>query len=147
MGDTLITDLHSDMAQTMVRTDDAIHFLVDNSTNGIRRSEAVIEAQMWPFALSDEAKLFTRTHGCDDDSVREAPNFLREKYPWPVRVDPISGWQTRLASLLSETNPYTALDKHCSFVTQTEDVRAQIDEAAAQVDAQIQNDIDEARGR
>lgn len=147
MGDSLVADLHSDMAQTIDRTDDAINFLTYNATNGMTRSEAVVEAQIWPFALSDEANSFTREHGCDSDSVREALNCLREKYPWPFKGDPIPSWQSRLASLLSEADPYLALGKYCSFMTQTEDVRARIEEAASQVDAQIQNDIDEARGR
>jgi hypothetical protein len=46
-----------------------------------------------------------------------------------------------------ETNRHAALKKYCDFVAQTGELRTAIHQAAASLDAGIQQQIDMARGK
>jgi hypothetical protein len=150
MGDSLVSDLYRDLEETIDSVDSAIQFLVDDDPRDEKttRREVVIEAQLWAIASSDAGKSYARGR-----LRKEAKTFadylawLKANYPWPTRTDPIPSWRKRLKSLKTEKNPHAALKKYCDFLSQTQQLREQIDEAARGLDEYIQRRIDEARGK
>ena len=147
LGHSLVADLHSDMAKTIERVDELIDFLATDAPQATSRKKAIIAAQAWPFAISEEGKQWAKDNGCTVESVGGYVDWLCSRYPWQVRADPILSWKRRLESLKSERSPDTALKKYCDFMRQTEEFRSKIDESASQLDAHIQQQIDIARGK
>jgi hypothetical protein len=147
LAHTLVADLHMDMEETIERVDGLIDFLATESPQTKSRRKAIIAAQAWPYAFSEEGKTWARDHGCTTDTVGGYVDWLSAKYPWPIRADPIASWRKRLESLKGEKNLDAALKKYCDFMRQTEDFRSQIDESASQLDSYIQQQIDIARGK
>ncbi len=147
LGHSLITDLHTDMNKTVERVDEMITFLATDSPNPTSRRQAILAAQAWPFAFSDEGKLWAKSNGYQSGTVGNYVDWLIAKYPWPVRSDPIKSWRKRLESLKAEKELHAALKKYCDFMRQTEEFRSRIHESAAQLDSYIQEQIDIARGK
>ncbi|UHL64069.1 hypothetical protein LSG25_18935 [Paralcaligenes sp. KSB-10] len=147
LGQTLIADLQADMNNTIERVDEMIDFLTTEAPQTTSRKQAIISAQAWPFAFSDEGKQWARNNHCPTDTVGGYVDWLSANYPWPVRADPISGWQKRLVSLKAEKDLNAALKKYCDFMRQTEEFRSKIDESVSQLDTYIQQQIDIARGK
>lgn len=147
LGQTMIADLHADMSKTIESVDEMIDFLATNAQQITSRKEAIIEAQVWPFAFSDEGKRWAKNNGCPTNTVDGYLDWFIAKYPWPVPSDPISSWRKRLDSLKAEKDLNVALKKYCDFMHQTEDFRSKIDESASQLDAYIQQQIDSSRGK
>lgn len=148
MDESLISDLHDDMKETIDRVDEQIQFLADDSPNGKKsRKQVVVECQAWPFAFSEEGKAYLKANCGRKLSVGGYVDWLAANYPWPTKVDPISGWRKRLQSLKIEKNHHLALKKYCEFMSQTEDLLTLIGESASQLDAHIQHLIDAARGK
>lgn len=147
LGDTLITDLHADMQKTIEQTDEALNFLSQNSPTSMTRTQAIIEAQVWPFALTDDAKDWAKANGWTHQHDAKYVDWLSTHYHWPISRDPIASWKQRLANLHYEGNRHAALKKYADFMKQTERVRQQIDELAIDLDGYIQQQIDEARGK
>jgi hypothetical protein len=142
-GDTLIGDLHSDMARTTDLADEQITFLAQHpEPNGTPRDQVVIDCLLWPIAFSDEGEKYAVAHGAPVPMTPEYLTWIAQNYPWPVRTDPIPSWRNRAASLAAERNPHVALKKYCEFIKQTEALRAAIDTSANQLDAHIQNMVD-----
>jgi hypothetical protein len=146
LGDTLVVSLHSDLSETIQRTNKQLDFLADDSPKPTTRREAVIQAQAWPFAFTTEGEEWARANGCSATGVHDYVAWLSKAYPWPAKSDPIPGWKKRLAQLKVEQDPHKALRKYSDFMKQTEEIRGHIDEAAANLDGYIQNQIDIARG-
>ena len=142
-----MADLHSDMEKTIECVDGLIDFLATDAPQATSRKKAIIAAQAWPFAFSEEGKQWARDNGCTVESVGGYVDWLSSKYPWQIRADPISSWQRRRDSLKSEKSIDAALKKYCDFMRQTEDFRSKIDESASQLDSYIQQQIDIARGK
>lgn len=148
MDDTLSSDLHGDMKETIDRVDEQIQFLVDDSPDGKKaRKQVILECQAWSFAFSDEGKAYAKANHGPQTSIGGYVEWIVTTYPWPTKVDPIPGWRKRLRSLNAEKSPDAALKKYCEFMSQTEDLRALISESASQLDAHIQHMIDVARGK
>lgn len=147
LGHTLIADLHVDMNKTIDHVDEMVDFLASDAPKATSRKQAIISAQAWPFAFSEEGKQWVRANGCTEDTVGGYVDWLSANYPWPIRSDPIKSWRKRLESLKTEKNLGAGLKKYCDFMRQTEDFRSQIDESASQLDAHIQHQIDVARGK
>ncbi|MFM7008490.1 MAG: hypothetical protein ACKO0Z_04045 [Betaproteobacteria bacterium] len=147
LGQTMIADLHNDMSKTIERVDKMIDFLATDAPQTTSRRQAIIWAQAWPFAFTDEGKQWAKSNGCSTSSVGDYVDWLATKYPWPVRTDPVTSWQRRLDSLKLEKELNAALKKYCDFMRQTEDFRSKIDESASQLEAYIQQQIDIARGK
>jgi hypothetical protein len=147
MDEDLVGDLSADMAATIESTDEAIRFLANDAPDKKTRDEVVVDSQAWPFAFTDEAKQFARTNGCNEGHVGAYVEWLAKNYKWPISSDPISGWRSRLDSLKKEKDYHKALKRYCDFIRQTEDIRSKLSEAAAQLDAHIQEQIDIARGK
>ncbi|MDD5177580.1 MAG: hypothetical protein PHQ05_14275 [Sterolibacterium sp.] len=147
LGGSLVADLHTDMGKTIEHVDGQIDFLSTDAPESTTRRKALIAAQAWPFAFTEEGKKWARDNGCPSGSIRNYVNWLSANYPWQVRTDPIASWRKRHDSLRHEKTSDIALKKYCEFMRQTEDFRAKIDEAAAQLDGYIQQQIDVARGK
>lgn len=148
IGDALISDLHADMKLTITSANDHMDFLVRDSPKLLTRDETIIQCQAWPFAFSKEGKEWAdKNGGPQDGTVGGYLDWIRQKYPWPVRSDPVPSWLNRLKSLASENDKHAALKKYCDFMRQTESIRENLEVAASQLDAKIQMDIDEARGK
>lgn len=147
MENTLIHDLTEDMRSTIGSIDYAIDFLSTDGPGDKNRDEVVVNSQAWPFAFTDEGKVFAHQHGCSKKSVGGLVDWLIANYNWPVSTDPIPSWMSRLHSLSKEKEEYKALKKYCDFMRQTEDIRSKIDESAFQLEGYIQQQIDIMRGK
>lgn len=149
MGDTLCEDLVCDMKKTVESMNEAIQFLADDSPRTMTRHEAIVEAQIWPFAFTDEAKAFARKTPsyANVQTVGGHIDWLRANYPWPTKKDPIPSWNKRLRSLATESVEHAALKKYCDFMNQTGALRTVISYSAEQLDGRIQQQIDEMRGK
>lgn len=147
MKPNLIEDLTADMSATVDDTDSAIQFLADDSPEPVSRDRAVVLAQAWATAFTEEARAFARDKGHNEEFVVGRVERLAAEYPWPFKRDPIPGWRTRVATLGRDTDPHRALKRYCDFMRQTETFRATLDEAAAELDGFIQHQIDQARGK
>jgi hypothetical protein len=143
----IIQDLAVDMESTIDSIDHAIEFLATDSPRKSNRDQVVIDAQVWSFAFTEEASRFASENGCNFDRGPKFLDWIGKNYDVPVKHDPIDGWRRRNASLSSETDEGKALKRYCDFLRQTESIRAQLMESAAQLDAYIQQQIDLARGK
>jgi hypothetical protein len=143
----LTDELFLDMKKTIESADGSIQFLVDESHISTTRKQAVIHSQSWPFAFSDKGKIFAAKNGCPELNPQAYHQWIAENYRWPVPDDPIPGWEKRLQSLQTEDDPHLALKKYCDFMKQTDSIRSDINNNAAQLDAHIQHLIDVARGK
>jgi hypothetical protein len=147
INENLVHDLSTDMEVTIELMNDAIQFLADSSPGTRTRDEVVVDSQAWPFAFTDEAKEFAKANGCKAKSGKPYVEWIAKNYNWSVKSDPIPGWSSRLESLKKEKDYHKALKRYCDFMRQTEDIRSKLDEAAEQLDAHIQQQIDIARGK
>jgi hypothetical protein len=143
----LTTDLSADMQSTVDATNDTIQFLADDSPEKMTRDEAIIQSQAWAMAFTQEGKSFARDNGCRESTFAGYVEWLARNFPWSVRVDPVPSWQSRLASLKREKNNHLALKRYSDFMRQTDSIRSTLHEAAVQLDAYIDEQIDRARGK
>lgn len=147
MEENLFRYLASDMAETIDSMDDAISFLASDGSEKKSRDEVIIDSQAWPFAFTEEAKEYAAKNRCSESCVGPYVDWIAKHYDWPVKKDPIPSWRSRLETLEREADYHKALKRYCDFMRQTEDIRSQLTEAAAQLDAYIQQQIDIARGK
>lgn len=146
-GKSLIQDLTSDMDETITNIDDMIDFLATDSPEPTSRNHAIVNLQVWPFAFSEAGKKWAHEHGCPKLKFTDYIEWLTKNYPWQIKSDPIVGWNKRCKSLRNEKDFDAALKKYCDFMRQTEGFRDVIQDSAYQLDAHIQNQIDEYRGK
>ena len=147
MEENLVGALSADLSQTVDLVDEAIGFLASDGPEIKSRNDVIIDSQAWPFAFTDEAKNFAKANGCKEKTVGLFVDWIAKNYNWPVKSDPVPGWRSRLDALAKEKDYHKALKRYCDFMRQTEDIRSQINEAAAQLDAYIQQQIDISRGK
>lgn len=148
MSDSMISDLHSDMKETIERTNSSLDFLTENDFGEQKdRSAIVISCQAWPFAFTDAGKKYAVENRGPTSTIQDHVEWISSNYPWPIKSDPIPGWLKRLDSLKLEKDPHIALKKYCDFLNQTEEIRSSINEAEYQLDSHIQQLVDEARGK
>lgn len=130
MRPSLIEDLARDMANEIQLADDQINFYVRNEslTRCKTRDAAVIEAQIWPMAFSEEGVRYAQENGYSGK-----PGFgpalaawLRDHYKPAFVSDPVSKWRDRLRSIEQEKDEAAALEKYCNFINQTLIIRGQI---------------------
>lgn len=110
------------------------------------RDKAVIDCQAWPLAFTDEGKEFLAAKGWSG-SVLSGVEFIADHYPLKYKIDPIPSWERRAARLRSQTDPHAALTYYHSFMSETAGLREAIEEAAAQVEAEIDAAVDRMRGK
>jgi hypothetical protein len=147
MGDSLVADLHTDMAKTIQASEQDIGFVTENSRPAMSRKQVIIECQAWHTAFTEEGKRFAAEHGCPETTVGGHVEWLAANFPWPVKDDPTESWRKRLVRLETERNQHLALKKYCDFMNQSQDIRERIEAFAAGLDADIQLQIDIARGK
>ena len=147
MGDRLIESLSEDIGKTIDSTDYSLDFLSKDSPEPKSRNHIVVDAQAWPVAFTDEGKEFARNNGCREENVHHYVEWIAKNYPWQIKTDPIPSWRNRKEILSKEKDKHKALKKYCDFMKQTEEIRTKIDDAAAQLDAYIQQQIDIMRGK
>jgi hypothetical protein len=147
MSENLVADLSADMKETIDSIDDAISFLANDSPEKRSRDNVIVDSQAWPFGFTEEARKFAKNNGYSVSHVGPYIEWLAKNYDWPIKKDPIPSWRSRLVKLSKENDYHKALKRYCDFMHQTEDIRSQLTEAAAQLDAYIQQQIDFARGK
>lgn len=145
LGDEVVADLHADMLSSIDRADSDLSFLEKNAPNGITRDRAVLEAQLWPVAYSDEGMAFAAKNGGLTPSIPGYVGWFERNYPWTVTADPIPSWRRRAASLKAEQSPHAALKKYADFMRQTEVVREAIREFSGSLDAELEARAEAAR--
>ena len=64
-----------------------------------------------------------------------------------TRKDPVASWTRRANRVRSGADPHAALSTYLNFMKETEDLREVMADAAGQVDARINEMIDQARGK
>lgn len=143
----LIHDLAADIESSIDETNEMIDFLANNAPETRTRDQVIVDVQAWPFAFTEEAKEFARNNGCTAKYVGSYVEWIAQNYKWPVTSDPVASWRDRLNTVRQQADSHEALKRYCDFMSQTKVLRAQIDEAAGQLDAYIQQLIDEARGK
>ncbi|AVS92438.1 hypothetical protein C8246_12305 [Paracidovorax avenae] len=147
LGEKLIDDLQADMLSTINQIDDWLNFIAENAPHRPSRDDAVRDCQAWPFAWTDDAKVFAKTEGFKPSNIDDFVRWLGRNYNWQVKTDPVPSWKRRHASLTRERDADAALKKYCDFMKQTESFRAALDEGVSQLDGYIQEQIDYARGK
>lgn len=147
LGDSLIADLETDMGKTIERVDEQIKYLCEGSPDRPTRPGAILSSQAWPMAFTDKGKKWAAEQGCTERTVGGYVDWLANNYPWPVKTDPIAGWLKRQESLRAEKDRHLGLKKYADFMLQTEQFRADMDEAEASLGRYIDQQIDEARER
>ncbi len=147
MDSSLKQDLAADMKSTIDMIDESIFFLANEGPEKKSRDAVIIDTQAWSFAFTDEAKEFAKARGCPAKTVGGFVEWISVNYEWPEKIDPIPRWRIRYDSLAQEVDEHKALKRYCDFMKQTEDIRSQIAESAAQLDGYIQQQIDIARGK
>jgi len=143
----LVQALADHMDEVVEQSDAAIDML-SQVPKKITRDEAVTNTQAWSIAFKDEGKEFLQAYVARTQTrpanTLDYIALLTREYPL-VRRDPIPGWKTRAASLRREPNPHRALKMYRDFMTQTEDLRALLDEAHGYADNYVEEQIDRAR--
>ncbi len=146
MSMPLTSDLAQDMAKTIDSIDTNIEFVVTNSPGKApTRDKVVLEAQVWTLAFSDAGVAYAKANGYKSKPPKGLVTWLTKNYPFTVKRDPIPRWKARQQSLALEDDPHKALEKYCSFMAQTQELRAYIEEHALLLDGYIQEQIDMAR--
>jgi len=119
------------------------------STGGPRKSsrdDAVAKTMAWKIAFTDKGKAFAQEHGWSEGSVLDFVKWIETNYPISIKTDPIAAWQKRAHAIRHEKNPHKAVKKYRDFMIQTADIRALLEEAHAQVEQYIDEQIDRMRG-
>lgn len=142
----LIQDLSDHMALEIEAQDCALESAAKDGPFPTSRDQAVIDCQAWPFAFTEEGRNYPKPVGWSG-SVLDHVTYIAENHKWDYYQDPIPSWQRRLENLRSEDNPHAALRKYRNFMDQTEKIREALLEAARQVDAYIEEQIDRMRGK
>jgi hypothetical protein len=147
MNNNLIDDLTNDMRNTIDDMDYTLDFLSNDSPTKKSRDEAIIDAQAWTFAFTDKAKEYAKINGCTENTIGSYVEWLINNYMWNFKFDPIEGWYSRLNTLSTEKDNHKALKRYYDFMKQTEEIRSILNEASAQLDVYINQQIDMARGK
>jgi hypothetical protein len=143
----LAATLANHMDEVIEQQDTAIEMIATGGPERCSRDEAVRDTFAWQIAFTETGKKYAVEHGWTNGSVLDFVNWIGTHYPIPLRRDPISAWRVRSLNLRREKNPHQALKKYRDFMIQTADGRAALEEAHAQVDQYIEEQIDRMRGR
>lgn len=147
MGMSLTTDLAQDMIKTIESFDTDVQFLVTNSPHkSLTRDQVILDVQVWTLACSKTGVSYAEANGYKGKSYQERVTWLANHYPFTVKRDPLPRWKRRQQSLAKEKDPHNALEKYCSFMSQTHELRASIEAEVMLLDEYIQHQIDIARG-
>jgi len=146
MDCNLIGDLADDLSRTIQATDELIDFLAENGPKKVTRDQAVIEAQAWSVAFTDEARALAQERSYDPECVQDFVSWVADNCALLEHGDPIARWNKRLATLAKETDEHKALKRYSDFIIQTEDSRDCLLNAAMALEQYIDEQIDRMRG-
>lgn len=130
-------------------------YCVQTAANGpfndsrVNRDQAIIGAQAWSAMFSDEGRAFIKKNirPTNVNSMADLQKWMEDHFPMKVRTDPVASWKSRAQKIRSGKNPHSALSSYLNFMKETEILRKIMQEAADQVEAEIDRMIDERRGR
>jgi len=142
----LVPDLRAALTEMVGETDKLLDYMAEGHPGKPSRDELVADAQAWRVAFTDEGKRFASTHACSESTVGGYVQWLGQNYSFTFRKDPVPGWKEWLATFGQESNPHVALRKYQQFVARSEFVREAIEASAGALDAEIDRQIDAARG-
>jgi hypothetical protein len=106
------------------------------------RDQSIIDCQAWRLAFSEEGRKFTRESGWPGGSVLDHVVWIGQNYPLKFRQDAIPAWRKQVESLRREKNPHRALKKYHTFMDQTAEIREKLEDAARQVEAYVDEQIE-----
>ena len=138
-------NLADHMGRIVEEQDNYIDLIATGGPRPLTRDRAIIEAQAWPLAFSEEGKTFAAENGWNGGSVAKYVEWVSEHYPLKFRRDPVPAWRKRVESLRLEVNPHRALKKYRSFMDHTSPIREKVYESMSQVDAYIDEQIERMR--
>lgn len=145
--DSVAGVLADHMSQIVEEQDAAIDLISTGGPHKTSRDGAVIDCQAWPLAFSEEGKKFGQENGWPGGSILDFVEWIAKNFPLKFRRDPIPAWRKRVRTLRCEGNPHIVLKKYRSFMDQTADIREGIIDAARQVEAYIDEQIQRMRGK
>lgn len=130
-------------------------YCVQTAANGpfndsrVNRDQAIIGAQACSAMFSDEGRAFIKKNirPTNVNSMADLQKWMEDHFPMKVRTDPVASWKSRAQKIRSGKNPHSALSSYLNFMKETEILRKIMQEAADQVEAEIDRMIDERRGR
>jgi hypothetical protein len=147
LASSLSGTLSSHMFHVTDEYDGRIDFFATGGPERRTRDQVIVDCQVWPFAFTEKGKQYARENGCPPGSVLQFIEWLAANYKWPFPNDPIMSWRARATRVERENDEHKALTMYRSFMDQTESIRELIDESALQLDAEIDRQIDMARGK
>jgi hypothetical protein len=142
----LTADLSAALTDMIEETDRLINHIAGAYPGKQTRDEIVMEAQAWRIAFTDEGKEFAASNSCPESTVGGYVDWFGRNYKFTFSKDPVLAWRNRLTALKRERSPHMALKKYQEFVSQTEFIRESIEASAAALDAELDRQIDAARG-
>lgn len=142
----LLAALKDHMAEVIDVQDELIEHVAQGLYEPITRDQVAINAQAWPLALSGKGATVMTEKGFTPSSIFAAVEWLSMNGDLLYPQDPLPSWRRRLSSLEAETDAYAALKKYRDFMLQSQPFRDQIEESAAGLDAEINQQVDMLRG-
>ncbi|WOD41306.1 hypothetical protein [Nodosilinea sp. E11] len=134
----LVGDLAADMQALISSVDKNIYFLAGYSTQKEKRDWAITFAQAYALCMSEDIELIAKKLGYIPKVHKDTFDWLMKNYNWPIKHDPVPGWKLRYRSLVRETNYHVALKKYCDFISQAKMLESSLEEAAAELDYQLE---------
>ncbi len=151
MKPDMVGDLTRDWENTINRVDAQITFIAGNAPHrGIySRDQVVVDAQTWALIYTEKGVKYAVENGYSGRAAQgpAITRWLLSNYEAPFPVDPIPAWRERLHSFRKEKDAHKALQKYCSFITQTQVLREAISDQSELLDGYIQEQIDLARDK
>jgi hypothetical protein len=142
---TLAEELADHMFEVVEDQDTSIDLVSTGAPVKATRDQVVIDCQTWSLAFNDEGRSFAREHEWIGGNHFALVDWLAANYPLKYPKDPIPAWRKRVNRLRHEKNSHIAIKMYRTFMDETADIRERIDEAAKQVDAYIDGEIDRMR--
>lgn len=147
----MVGDLTRDWENTLDLVDDQIKFIATNAPHRGKysRDQVVVDAQTWALVSTDKGVKYAVENGYTGRPVQgpAITKWLLSNHKAQFPVDPVPAWRERLQSFRKERDRHKALEKYCSFITQTQAVRDAIAHQSDLLDSYIQEQIDLARGK
>lgn len=133
------------MDDVVRRQDVAIDMIATGGPRTVTRDEAVRESMAWSIAFSDEGRKKAAEAGWSGGGPWDYVRWIERHCSLPLRADPIARWRMRARSVRKETNPHEALRHYREFMDSTARARGILDDAHAQVEAYIDEQIKRMR--
>lgn len=138
----LISVLADHMHDVVEGHDASIDLVATGAPRQSTRDQVIVDCQAWPLCFNEKGKEKMREKGWSGRTALDNFDWIVKNYPLRFRSDPIPSWRRRVVALRREQSPHGALKKYRSFMDQTAGLRESIDEAARQVDAYIDDQIE-----